>query len=202
MDWTRLRSTIGQKLRDVQPSYLNAASTARTSLGFMGTFIERRLPQRFRTHRLDSIFNYLPLTDSLITAGQPTELQLAAVKAAGFTRVINLAPHGLENSLPDEAGVVARLGMDYLHLPVDFKHPADSDFVTFCAVLQQAQAQQQKVLVHCAANMRVSAFMFRYRTQILGEDRALAEQDLHRIWKPFGAWAAFIEREIERPAPR
>lgn len=89
------------------------------------------------------------------------------------------------------------LGMDYLHLPVDLKHPAETDFAAFCKALQESQAQQQKVLVHCAANMRVSAFMFRYRTQVLGEDRAMAEQDLHRIWKPFGAWAAFIEREIE-----
>ena len=199
MDLTRLRATISQKLSYLQPGYLNATSTARTSLGFVGTFVERWLPQRFRSADLTSIFNYLPISDSLLTAGQPTESQLAAIKAAGFVRVINLAPHGLENSLPDEADVIKKNGMDYVHIPVDFKNPSDTDFAQFCSALQQVQPQ--KVLVHCAANMRVSAFVYRYRTQVLGEDKTAAEQDLHKIWKPFGAWEAFIEREIERPAP-
>lgn len=192
MDLSRLRATLNQTLSYLQPGYLNAGSTARTSLGFMGTLLERWLPQRFRATGLRDIFNYLPVHDRLITSGQPTETQLAAVHAAGFVRVINLAPHGLENSLPDEAGVVTALGMDYVHIPVDFKNPSDTDFTAFCAALEQAPAQ--KILVHCAANMRVSAFVFRYRTQILGEDKAKAEQDLHRIWKPFGVWAEFIER--------
>src|SRR5688572_2457834 len=118
-----IRTAIGQKLRYLQPDFLNATSTVRTSMGFMGTFVERWLPQRFRPTKLTSIFNYLPITDALITAGQPTEAQLAAVKAAGFSRVINLAPHGMENSLANEAGTVANLGMDYVHIPVDFKNP-------------------------------------------------------------------------------
>lgn len=82
MDWTRLRTAIGQKLSYVQPSYLNAPSTARTSLGFMGTFIERWLPQRFRTHRLDSIFNYLPLFPTLAEE-QQDEVVAAIRKAIG-----------------------------------------------------------------------------------------------------------------------
>lgn len=195
MDFSRLRNAIGYKLSYLNPHYLNARSTMKTSLGFMGTFIERWLPERFRANGLASIFNYLPLSATLVTAGQPTEIQLAAVKAAGFQRVINLAPHGLENSLPDEAGVVAKLGMHYVHIPVDFKHPTDADFAAFCTALQAATGQ--KTLVHCAANMRVSAFMYRYRTHVLGEDKTLAEQDLHRIWKPFAAWEDFIGR----PAP-
>ncbi len=195
MDFSHLRDAIGYKLSYLNPRYLNARSTMKTSLGFMGTFIERWLPERFRANSLASIFNYLPLSASLVTAGQPTEAQLAAVKAAGFQRVINLAPHGLENSLPDEAGVVKGLGMDYVHIPVDFKNPTDADFAAFCSAM--AQAKDQKALVHCAANMRVSAFMYRYRTQVLGEDKTLAEQDLHRIWKPFGAWADFIDRPAE-----
>ena len=195
MDFSRLRESIGYKLSYLNPRYLNARSTMKTSLGFMGTFIERWLPERFRANGLASIFNYLPLTDALVTAGQPTEIQLAAVKAAGIRKVINLAPHGLENSLPDEAGVVKGLGMDYVHIPVDFKNPTDADFSAFCAALREADGQ--RVLVHCAANMRVSAFVFRYRTQVLGEDRTQAEADLHRIWKPFGAWEGFIERPAE-----
>lgn len=35
-----------------------------------------------------------------------------------------------------------------------------------------------KVWVHCAANMRVSAFIYRYRCTVLGEDRDTAARDL------------------------
>jgi uncharacterized protein (TIGR01244 family) len=175
----------------LNPRYLNAASTARTGLGFVATFAERHLPGRFRSGRLTAIFNYLPISDSLVTAGQPTETQFTAVKAAGIARVINLAPHGLENSLPDEAGLVTGLGMDYVHIPVDFENPTESDFTQFCTAMQAAGTHP--VLVHCAANMRVSAFVYRYRTQILGEPRHTAEQDLRKIWKPFGTWKEFIE---------
>lgn len=196
MEQPSMRDIILQKLSYLNPQYMNDRSTFKTSLGFMGTFLERWLPQRFRASALTSIFNYLPLSDTLVTAGQPTDAQLATAKAAGFSRVINLAPHGIENALPDEAGTVTGLGMDYVHIPVDFKNPTEANFVAFCNALRQAG--NQKVLVHCAANMRVSAFMFRYRTQVLGEDIATAEQDLHRIWKPFGAWESFIQR----PAPQ
>lgn len=194
MEFSRLRRSVANTLGYLDPGYLNAGSTLKTSLGFMGTFIERWLPERYRATSLTSIFNYLPLSTGLVTSGQPTEAQLVAIKAAGFGRVINLAPHGLENSLLDEAAVVTGLGMEYVHIPVDFKHPSDADFARFCNAM--AQSNVQKVLVHCAANMRVSAFMYRYRTQVLREDKTAAGQDLHRIWKPFGAWADFIERPV------
>lgn len=195
MPFSRVRTGLANALRALIPDHMNAPGTFRTSLGFFATLIEPRLPERLRASAVETIFNYLPLTPALVTAGQPTELQLAAVKAAGFQRVINLAPHGLENSLADEAAVIAALGMDYVHIPVDFKNPGEAEFAAFCAAMQTAE--KQKTLVHCAANMRVSAFVYRYRTQVLGEDKALAEQDLHRIWKPFAEWETFIER----PAP-
>lgn len=197
MSLSRLRADLAYKLSYLEPRYLNARSTLRTSLGFAGTFIERYLPERFRPTTLDSIFNFLPLRPNLLTSGQPTEAQFVAVKNASVSLVINLAPHGQENSLPDENAVVTGLGMRYLHLPVDFKNPGEAEFSAVCAALQQAEAQGQKVLVHCAANMRVSALMYRYRTQLLGESRARAEQDLHRIWKPFGAWEAFIDKPLQ-----
>lgn len=192
MDFSRLRDAIAQKLNYLNPGYMNAGSTLKTSVGFMGTFIERWLPARFRADSLTSVFNYLPLSSTLATSGQPNEAQLAAVKVAGFQRVINLAPHGLENSLPDEAGLVTGLGMEYVHIPVDFREPNEADFTAFCDAM--AQSANLKVWVHCAANMRVSAFVYRYRTQVLHEDAAVASRDLYRIWKPFGAWAEFIVR--------
>ena len=126
------------------------------------------------------------------TSGQPTEAQFKLIKEAGIQRVINLAPHGVENALKDEAGTLHELGLPYVHIPVDFGDPTDDDFHQFCTAMKEAG--DERLWVHCAANMRVSAFIFRYRRDVLGEDPALAEKDLHRIWQPSGVWKRFIAR--------
>lgn len=190
----RLSSALNEFASYLNPHYLNARSTLVTSLGFMGTFLERWLPTSLRSAKIEDIFNYLPLSDTLATSGQPTELQLASIEKAGFRTVINLAPHGLENSLKNEAELITRLGMKYIHIPVDFKNPTDENFAAFCAVLKQVG--NEKTFVHCAANMRVSAFMYRYRTQILKQDPSTAQTDLHKIWKPFEAWEDFIQKPV------
>ena len=109
---------------------------------------------------------------------------------AGYLNVINLAPHESENALPDEAATLAALGVEYTHLPVDFEQPTEEDFARFCEEMERIGSAP--VLVHCAANMRVSAFVFRYRRDVLGEDPERAREDLHRLWQPFGVWKTFI----------
>jgi hypothetical protein len=46
--------------------------------------------------------------------------------------------------------------------------------------------------VHCIANWRVSAFLYRYRVDRLGWDRDRARTDLDAIWTPDGPWAAIV----------
>ena len=36
--------------------------------------------------------------------------------------------------------------------------------------------------VHCAANARVAAFMYRYRATVLGEQKDVIRKDLEAIW--------------------
>ena len=50
----------------------------------------------------------------------------------------------------------------------------------------------QRVFVHCAANLRVSAFMFVHRLQHDEVSRDEAERDLRRIWEPDEVWREFI----------
>lgn len=176
------------QLLDVR--YFNSMSTTRTSLGFIKTFLGITAPEDIvQKDGLNSIFNYHPIAEGLATSGQPQPGHFPLIREAGFTTVINLAPHGAENALPNEAELVAANGMDYVHIPVAFDNPTEDDFEQFCTAL--AVYPQQPVFVHCAANMRVSAFIYRYRTQILGEDSASARPDLDRLWKPFGVWAEF-----------
>jgi uncharacterized protein (TIGR01244 family) len=168
--------------------YFNAWSTTKSSIGFILSMVGVKP----RSKAIQSVFNYLPISDQLATSGQPTIAQFGSIQAAGFSKVINLAPRGGENTVQNEKEIVEGLGMDYIHIPVDFQNPTEQDFQDFCRAM--SAAADNKVFVHCAVNMRVSAFIYRYRTHNLGISQEVARQDLEKIWQPFGVWAEFIER--------
>jgi len=69
-------------------------------------------------------------------SGQPTEPQLADIHALDVRHIINLGLHSHEKALPDEAASVSRLGMTYIHIPVDFQKPTDGDFDQFCSAME------------------------------------------------------------------
>ena len=156
--------------------------------------MQKKLRLRSDSVRLNQIFNYQKIDDQLSTSGQPSEGEFELIKGAGFQTVINLAPHDAENSLRDEAGLLRNLSLDYIHIPVDFFKPNETDFSTFRTVMDNHRAE--KVWVHCAANMRVSAFLFRYRTEKIGVDRSLKKHELNRIWEPFDFWKPFMSDDL------
>ena len=174
--------------------------TLKTLLGYLVTLADRYGPARFTSSSLTRIFNYLPIHDQLTTSGQPTEKQFASIAAAGFETVINLAPHGVENALHNEQQTVTDLGMNYLHIPVDFYHPSQRKFQRFVEAMQQAEHNKQKVWLHCAANMRVSAFVYCYRCTVLKQDPLLAKKDLNQVWKPIAVWQKFIAETLQQTA--
>ena len=165
-------------------------NTFKTTWGYIASLLGKHTGLGRGGKNLQDIYNYLPINERISTSGQPTEKQFELVKAQGFTTVINLAPADAENSLADETGTLAGLGMHYIHLPVNFAKPTNENFETF--VQHMKDIEDQKVWVHCAANMRVSAFMFRYRTEVLGEPRDIVQVDLDSIWEPFGVWKKFM----------
>lgn len=140
---------------------------------------------------LDGIYNFLPLSASLATAGQPTETELAAVQAAGYEAVVNLLPADSPNALPGEAEIVAGLGLEYVHISVDWASPETANAERFFDVMDAYQ--DRRIFVHCAANMRVSAFMYLYRTLRQHVPPAEAVEDLYRIWTPNETWQRFMD---------
>jgi uncharacterized protein (TIGR01244 family) len=140
----------------------------------------------------ETIYNWRRLDDRITTSGQPTEAQLADIGALGVRHIVNLGLHTHEKALPDEAGSVRRLGMTYIHIPVDFQNPTDQDFEEFCSVMEQLK--DVPVHVHCLANARVSAFFYRYRRDVLGIDEARARADMEEVWRPKGVWAEFVKQ--------
>ena len=138
------------------------------------------------------IYNFRRLSPTLTTSGQPDEAQLAGLRDAGIATVINLALANSPRALPDEAGTLAALGLRYIHIPVEFTAPSEADFEAFATAMDDLDGQP--VHVHCAANYRVSAFLYRYRMERLGWSPAQAALDLEAVWQPDLVWQKFIAR--------
>lgn len=144
---------------------------------------------------LDEIRNYREYSPMFASAGQPSQVQLEAVRDADFERVIFIGVSSSQIALANEDVIVKELGMDYVHVPVIFDAPTISDFYHFAAVMQRDA--DRKTLLHCAANFRASAFAFLYR--VLYEDVPVVEAkaDMNSVWQPNDAWRQLIFDVLE-----
>ena len=122
---------------------------------------------------IGEIHNYRQAAPDLGTSGQPDEGQLVAIAAAGYEVIINLALHDdASYSLRDERKSVQSLGIEYVHIPVQFSGPTEKDLALFFDAMDRSKGH--RVWVHCAANMRVTAFLGLY-WQLQSEFKAIAE---------------------------
>jgi len=137
------------------------------------------------------IINYVEINPNLGTAGQPSLEQFADIKKAGYQVVINLNPDSAASAVEDEGSLVKSLGMDYIYIPVIWAEPKAADLEQFFNAMQQNQGR--KVFVHCAMNMRVSAFVYLYRVLAEGAPEETARASMLAIWEPNETWQAFID---------
>jgi protein tyrosine phosphatase (PTP) superfamily phosphohydrolase (DUF442 family) len=143
-----------------------------------------------QAEELSDIFNYLQYSDSFASAGQPSESQLEVVRDSNFDLVVYIGFSNSRGALDNEDSIVKKLGMDYVQIPVDFDNPTVADFQAFAGVMQENA--ESRVLLHCQANYRASAFSFLYRVIFLGADSESARADMLGIWTPDEAWSGFI----------
>ncbi|HEY9694745.1 MAG TPA: protein tyrosine phosphatase family protein [Oculatellaceae cyanobacterium] len=144
---------------------------------------------------IENIYNFLKISDSITTAGQPTTEQFTLIKLSNYQVVINLALFDSPNALPNEESIVKSLGMEYIHIPVIWENPTIEDMTRFFSVIKNFSNKQ--IFIHCAANKRVSAFIYLYRIIHQGLNKEEAQKDLHRIWIPNERWQNFIQQVID-----
>ncbi len=147
------------------------------------------------SNKIEDIYNFLKLSDSIATAGQPTAAQFLAIKDSGYQLVVNLALPESLNALLNEQAIVEAQGIEYVHIPVIWDNPTLEDIKNFFTVMETNA--DKNVFVHCAANMRVSAFMYLYRLIHEQISEKEAKTDLHQIWVPNENWQKFIAQVIE-----
>ena len=140
----------------------------------------------------ESTYRYLKIDDRISTSGQPTAAQFASIKGENFDAVINLSPTDAISAIKDQAEILEALGLDYVHIRVDFDNPSAVAFEHFA--LEMTNRAEQRIWIHCAANLRVAAFLYRYRVSVLGWSEPEAAIDLDRIWSPSSIWSRFLGR--------
>jgi protein tyrosine phosphatase (PTP) superfamily phosphohydrolase (DUF442 family) len=140
------------------------------------------------------ILNYLVLNKQLITGGHLSRDSFKKLSKKGVTVVINLLPSN-QNFIDNEEFLVAENNMDYIYIPVEWDNPKATDFNSF--VMAMKKHQGKKIFVHCAKNMRVSAFVYLYRILYDNIPKEKAKESMEKIWKPSGTWKEFIEKILK-----
>jgi uncharacterized protein (TIGR01244 family) len=146
---------------------------------------------------LSAVRNFRRVDERLLTAGQPNEAQLADAASQGVTTVVNLALHDDPRySLADEAGCVRGLGMTYVHIPVQFAAPTEQNLLDFFDAMDAHAGET--LLVHCAANYRVTAFVGLYRAIRLRWNEERAFETMRSVWEADGVWQRFIAEMLRK----
>lgn len=145
---------------------------------------------------IEEIYNYLKLSDTLHSGGMPTPEQILSLAEDGIKVVINLATSKSEGWIPDEKDMVEAQHIAYYGITVDWDSPAMDDLSKFMVVMDKHK--HEKILVHCQANYRATAFIALYRYNFLGWAEENAFRDLRKIWNPaeYPVWQKFIEKGL------
>jgi len=140
---------------------------------------------------LAEISNYRAYSDRFASSGQPDVAQLEVVAESGVKRVIYLAFSDNESAIEHEDSRVKKLGMQYIHIPVDFMAPTLDDFQLFVKVMEQAS--EMNTLLHCQVNFRASSFSLLYRVIYLDVPILEAKEVFDSVWVPNEVWFRFIQ---------
>jgi protein tyrosine phosphatase (PTP) superfamily phosphohydrolase (DUF442 family) len=146
----------------------------------------------------EDIYNFLALSENLFTGGMPKADQMTDAAQRGVQVVINLAPHSVPDALPNEAELVSSLGMQYFNIPVNWNTPTKDGLDRFMTAMDENT--DKKILVHCQANFRATAFVALYRILRQGWNTTDAMGDMHKIWdaEDYPMWKMFIEETLKK----
>jgi protein tyrosine phosphatase (PTP) superfamily phosphohydrolase (DUF442 family) len=146
------------------------------------------------TMSIDQAYNYRLVSNITATAGFLTPDQLAALSKAGIEVVINLMPDSSEYAVESERQIIENQDIEYWYLPVDFSAPKLEEYEQFKRKLRQSEGK--KLLIHCAANYRVSAFYSRYAIESGRWSAEEADRFMLSIWQPsdYPGWTEWLDK--------
>ena len=140
--------------------------------------------------------NVVPISDSIVTSGQPSAQALSALAARGFHAVIYLAPMSVSDAVKEEPELLAKQGIEFVHIPIPFGKPDESHFMALSSAL--TRLQDKKVLVHCQVNMRASSLVFLHRAINQKADPQRAYESVATVWSPQGRWRQLLVEQLAK----
>jgi len=144
---------------------------------------------------ITDIPNYIKYNNLFASSGQPTTTQLQLLAKSGVQQIIYLAFTDNETAIVNEDRYVKSMGMDYVHIPVDFDNPTLEDFKAFAAIMEQPA--KLNTLLHCQVNFRASTFSFLYRVIFLEVQVGVAKQALDTVWEPNKIWFNYLKDTLQ-----
>jgi protein tyrosine phosphatase (PTP) superfamily phosphohydrolase (DUF442 family) len=140
--------------------------------------------------------NVVAITPHLVTSGQPSPQALSTLGQRGFQAVIYLAPSTVPDAVANEPELLAKQGIEFVHIPIPFGAPAEAHALAVSAAL--TRLQPKKVLVHCQVNMRASTLVFLHRVLRGNESPELAYEAVVKVWSPAGAWRELLLAQLRK----
>jgi protein tyrosine/serine phosphatase len=151
------------------------------------------------------------LHPGLLRGGQPSEAALAWLRRQGVRTIVNLR----RDALAGEPATAARLGLDYVAIPLDASTPPTLDEIErFMSTV--TDPARQPVYVHCKHGVdRTGALAAVYRMEVDGWSPEAATDEMlqlgfHRIWldlrrfveryRPLGRWRHLSAASTPGPA--
>ena len=102
-----------------------------------------------------AIRNFLQVTPTFCTGGQPRPEHFAELKSRGIKAVLNLRTPG-EHRADEEKAAVEAAGLKYFNIPVNYREPSNADVDTFLELTDEEA--NRPMFIHCTAAIRVGAF--------------------------------------------
>jgi len=143
---------------------------------------------------MKNILNYIKVSDTISTSGQPSKKQFKQIAKEGFEVVINLGLNTHPEALKEEDKIVSKNGMIYFHIPISWEEPEVERLNFFLILLESLERQNKKVFIHCIKNYRVSVFIYRYKKDILKQKDAKLVAP--KEYKPNKVWEKVLKAKI------
>ena len=123
---------------------------------------------------LATIRNFFKVTPEFCTGGQPRVEHFEQLKKDGVKAVLNLRQPS-EHRAEEEQEAVAKAGLKYFNIPVNYQSPTEASVDEFLRVTDDAS--NRPMFIHCTAAIRVGAYWMIRRVLRDGMtyDAALAE---------------------------
>ena len=138
-----------------------------------------------------NIQNYFEHSHNLASGAQPTIEQINELKKQGFEAIVNISTPSAKNALAEEALLVEKNGMDYVHFPVDCSNLRPTHYQTFKGIIKGFE--NKKIFVHCGANIKSSNLIHMYQVLENGKNETASLNELCKIQYPENKWFEYFK---------